>query len=36
MDNIGYLLMNISKKMRYNLNQALKTTDLTASQWAVL
>lgn len=36
MENTGYLLMNISKKMRYELNQALKTVDLTAPQWAVL
>lgn len=36
MDNTGYLLMNGSKKLRYELNTALQQYDLTAAQWAVL
>lgn len=34
--NTGYLLMNVSKKLRYRLNQQLVQLDLTAQQWAVI
>lgn len=34
--NTGYLLMNISKKLKYELNQALLEEDITVQQWAVL
>ncbi|OLS40043.1 MarR family winged helix-turn-helix transcriptional regulator [Bacillus sp. MRMR6] len=36
MDNIGYLLMKVSKDLRYALTEELKVFNLTASQWAVL
>ncbi|MBO0481921.1 MarR family winged helix-turn-helix transcriptional regulator [Candidatus Enterococcus courvalinii] len=32
----GYLLMNISKQLKYNLNQALNTKGITVQQWAVI
>ena len=35
-DNIGYLLMKVSKDLKYQLTKQLKQYDLTASQWAVL
>ncbi|MHA3065527.1 MarR family winged helix-turn-helix transcriptional regulator [Lacticaseibacillus saniviri] len=34
--NTGYLLMNISKQMKYQLNQALLQQGLTVQQWAVI
>jgi DNA-binding MarR family transcriptional regulator len=36
MNNIGYLLMKVSKELRYNLTTELKSFGLTASQWAVM
>lgn len=36
MNNIGYLLMKVSKELRYVLTSELTHHDLTASQWAVL
>lgn len=36
MDNIGYLLMKVSKELRYALTKELITYDLTTSQWSVL
>ncbi|MBU5362653.1 MarR family transcriptional regulator [Enterococcus raffinosus] len=32
----GYLLMNISKKLKYTLNQALIEKGITIQQWAVI
>lgn len=34
--NTGYLLMNISKKLKYDLNQALIEKGITVQQWAVI
>ncbi|MBP1045748.1 MarR family transcriptional regulator [Enterococcus sp. BWM-S5] len=34
--NTGYLLINISKQLRYHLNQALISNGITIQQWAVL
>lgn len=36
MDNIGFLLMKVSKDLKYILAKELKLYDLTPSQWAVL
>lgn len=36
MDNIGYLLMKVSKELKYILTKELKSHGLTAPQWAVL
>ncbi|MFD1318117.1 MarR family winged helix-turn-helix transcriptional regulator [Loigolactobacillus zhaoyuanensis] len=36
MPNTGYLLMSISKKLRYNLNYALTDLNITIQQWSVL
>lgn len=36
MDNTGYLLMSVSKKLRYKLNYALHPLDITVQQWAVI
>lgn len=36
MENTGYLIMNSSKKLTYELNTALREKNLTAPQWAVL
>ncbi|AMV63608.1 Transcriptional regulator, MarR family [Pediococcus damnosus] len=36
MNNTGYLLMNISKKLKYNLNSALADLDITAQQWSII
>ncbi|MDN6252672.1 MAG: hypothetical protein L0J27_06505 [Lactiplantibacillus plantarum] len=36
MDNIGYLLMQFSKQLRYQLNQRLIANGLTIQQWAVM
>lgn len=36
MRNIGYLLMKVSKELRYELTKALKNYDITASQWSFL
>ncbi|MGJ7909969.1 MarR family winged helix-turn-helix transcriptional regulator [Neobacillus sp. LXY-1] len=36
MNNIGYLIMKVSKELRYTLTKELAIYDLTASQWAVL
>lgn len=36
MANAGYMLMNVAKRMRYDLNESLAAVDLTAAQWAVL
>ena len=35
MDNIGYLLMKVSKDLRYDLTKELTLYRLTTSQWAV-
>ncbi|MFB8538407.1 MarR family winged helix-turn-helix transcriptional regulator [Enterococcus thailandicus] len=32
----GYLLMNISKQLKYNLNQVLNKKGITVQQWAVI
>jgi DNA-binding MarR family transcriptional regulator len=34
--NTGYLLMQISKEMRYQLNQQLTVQNMTVQQWAVI
>lgn len=34
--NTGYLLMNISKQLKYSLNQELKKRGLTVQQWAII
>lgn len=34
--NSGYLLMNISKQLKYHMNQALLSKGITVQQWAVL
>ncbi len=34
--NIGYLVMKVSKELRYILTKELKEYDLTTSQWSVL
>jgi len=36
MNNIGYLLMKVSKELRYALTTELALFELTTSQWAVL
>ena len=36
MDNIGYLLMKVSKDLRYDLTKELTLYRLTTSQWAVI
>ena len=36
MDNIGYLLMKVSKDLRYDLTKELTLYGLTTSQWAVI
>ena len=36
MNNIGYLLMKVSKDLRYNLTKELTLYELTTSQWAVI
>ena len=36
MDNIGYLLMKVSKELKYALSKELIVYELTPSQWAVL
>lgn len=36
MDNIGYLLMNCARKLKYELNQSLVPIGLTVQQWAIL
>ncbi|MFD1466293.1 MarR family winged helix-turn-helix transcriptional regulator [Lapidilactobacillus mulanensis] len=36
MPNTGYLLMNISKKLKYRLNDALTELNITIQQWSVL
>ena len=36
MENTGYLIMNSSKKLTYELNTTLRSGDLTAPQWAVI
>ena len=36
MNNIGYLLMKVSKDLRYTLTKQLTQYGLTTSQWAVL
>ncbi|EAE8345477.1 MarR family transcriptional regulator [Listeria monocytogenes] len=36
MDNIGYLFMNCSKKLKYELNEALMMKNITIQQWAVM
>lgn len=36
MDNIGFLLMQTSKELRYTLNNEFSMYGLTTSQWAVL
>lgn len=36
MKNLGYLLMSVSKKLKYNLNQALNEKAITAQQWSVI
>lgn len=34
--NTAYLLLNASKKLKYNLNQTMEHYGLTAQQWAVI
>lgn len=34
--NTGYLLMNISKRLKHDLNQALIEKGITVQQWAVI
>lgn len=36
MDNIGYLLMKVSKELKYALSKELLLHELTAPQWSVL
>ena len=36
MDNIGYLIMNLSKQLKYQLREQLQEIQLTPQQWAVL
>lgn len=36
MDNIGYLLMKVSKELKYTLSKNLAKFELTSSQWAVM
>jgi DNA-binding MarR family transcriptional regulator len=36
MNNIGYLLMKVSKELKYALSKELVCYELTTSQWAVL
>lgn len=36
MNNIGYLIMKVSKELRYALTKELAFFELTTSQWAVL
>ena len=36
MNNIGYLLMKVSKDLRYDLTKELTLYELTTSQWAVI
>jgi len=36
MANTGYLLMNLSKQMKYQLNQSLIQKGVTVQQWAVI
>lgn len=34
--NTGYLIINIAKKLKYQLNQVLQEQGITIQQWAVL
>lgn len=36
MDNFGYLIMDVAKELRYQLNDALKKAGITSAQWAVI
>ncbi|WP_203651663.1 MarR family winged helix-turn-helix transcriptional regulator [Secundilactobacillus yichangensis] len=36
MNNFGYLIMNVAKELRYQLNGALKKAGVTSAQWAVI
>ncbi|MFH5811934.1 MarR family winged helix-turn-helix transcriptional regulator [Companilactobacillus sp. FL22-1] len=36
MNNIGYLLIKITKQLRYELNQKLQSQDITIQQWSVI
>lgn len=36
MNNLGFLLMETSKQLKYQLNNALQALDITVQQWAVL
>ena len=36
MNNFGYLIMIVGKKLRYQLNIALEKEGVTSSQWAVI
>lgn len=36
MNNTGYLIMQLAKQMRYQLNQRLLAQGLTVQQWAVM
>ncbi|MFC6255213.1 MarR family winged helix-turn-helix transcriptional regulator [Secundilactobacillus hailunensis] len=36
MNNFGYLMMDVAKKLRYQLNTALEKEGITSGQWAVL
>lgn len=36
MDNIGYLIMDLSKQLKYQLRESLQASQLTPQQWAVL
>lgn len=36
MNNFGYLIMDVAKELRYQLNGALKKAGITSAQWAVI
>ncbi|GAX03432.1 MarR family transcriptional regulator [Secundilactobacillus pentosiphilus] len=36
MNNLGYLIMDVAKELRYQLNDALKKAGITSAQWAVI
>lgn len=36
MNNFGYLMMDVAKELRYQLNTALEKEGITSAQWAVI
>ncbi|GAX08097.1 MarR family transcriptional regulator [Secundilactobacillus silagincola] len=36
MNNFGYLIMDVAKELRYQLNVALEKEGITSAQWAVI